>query len=53
MYHKTVFKSHIEQKIAHRAPKSLNNPKLKSKSNVRIEGNKEDENFYTVDPKTI
>ena len=32
-----------------------NNPKIKSKSNVRIEGNKENEKNCTiwVDPKTI
>ena len=34
--------------LANRATKSLNNPKIKSKSNVRIEGNKENENYYTL-----
>jgi len=47
--HKTVLEPHIEDKNSpNRAPKSLNNPKLKSKSNVRIEGNKENENYYTL-----
>ena len=30
------------------APKSQNNPKIRSKSNVRIEGNKENENYCTI-----
>ena len=29
-------------------PKSQNNPKIKSKSNVRIEGNKENEKYCTI-----
>ena len=29
-------------------PKSQNNPKFKSKSNVRIEGDKENENYCTI-----
>ena len=50
----THFKFQITR-IIKMDPKCQNNPKIKSKSNARIEGNKENENNCTiwVDPKTI
>ena len=43
------------QKLPIRAPKSQNNPKIKSKSNVRIEGNIENESCSSiwVYPRTV
>ena len=38
----------LNPKIANRAPKSQNNPKIKSKSNVRFEGNIENESCSTT-----
>ena len=53
---KTVFEHHIEPKNSPLEPKIVKNkPKIKSKSNVRIEGNIENKSCCTiwVDPKTI
>ena len=50
------FWPHIETNNNSLGPQKVkNNPKIQSKSNVRIEGNKENENYYTslVDLKTI
>ena len=50
------FKPHIEPKNSPLGPQKVkNDPKIKSKSNVRIERNKENESCSTtwVDPKLV
>ena len=53
---KTVFEPHIEPKNSPLGPKIVKNyPKIKSKLNVRIEGNIENDRCSTklVNPKTV
>ena len=46
---KTVFEPHIEHKKSPLGPQKVkDDSKIKSKSNVRIEGNKENENYCTI-----
>ena len=53
---KTIFRPHIEPQNSQLGPtKVKNNPKIKSKSNFRLEGSIENKSLSTtwVDPKTI
>ena len=46
---KTVFEPHIEPKNSQLGPQKVkNNHKIKLKSNVRIEGNKENKSICTI-----
>ena len=45
---KQFLKPTLSQKMAHWGPKSKNNPKIKSKSNVRIEGNKGNKSYCMI-----
>ena len=52
---KKVFEPHIEPRNSPLGPQKVkNNPKIKSKSNIRIEENKKNKSYCTirVDPKT-
>ena len=44
-----IFEPHIEPKNSPLGPQKVkNNPQIESKSNVRIEGNKENKSSYTI-----